>query len=565
MSEHSQFKLLQTRRFAPFFITQFLGAFNDNLFKNALVVLLTYRAAQWTDLSPVILANLAAGVFILPFFLFSASAGQLADKYDKARLARAVKALEIAIMLLVGLGFWRQSLTLLFVCLFLFGLHSTLFGPVKYAILPQHLRAEEIVGGNALVEAGTFVAILSGTLAGGLLAGLEQGELWISLCGLLAALAGYGASRCIPPAVAPEPSLRLNPNPLRETWRNIDFARENPAVFLAILGISWFWLFGAIFLAQFPAYAKDILGGDAHCVTLLLAVFTLGIGTGSLLCESLSDKRIELGLVPFGALGLALFSLDFASAMPVSGAASPSDLSGLLQQPETWRSLIDLLGIGIFGGLFVVPLYATMQIESKVRLRSRIVAANNIFNALFMVVGALVAAGLLAQGWSIKDLFVFVAVAQGAMTVYVLWRLSGPLLRFLCWLSVRLAWRLELRGLVHLPMSGGAVLVCRGLNRFERLLLQAALRRPMRFLEFVPASGRNPPYDSAEEAPCISLLQALQAGELVVVRGDLGRAFAALQDTSPNVAREKVPHLMVRLETLGTRRTRVWLEAACSA
>jgi MFS family permease len=300
----SQFSLLNRRRFGPFFATQFLGAFNDNLFKNALIVLLTFQTAQWTTLPPELLANLAAGIFILPFFLFSATAGQLADKYDKAVLARWVKLLEISIMLVAGIGFWWHSLNLLMSCLFLLGLHSTLFGPVKYAILPQHLHEDELVGGNALIEAGTFVAILVGTLCGGLLTGLGDGTFWITLACLATAVAGYLSSRRIPDAPAPEPALRINPNPITETWRNIGFARENRTVFLSILGISWFWLFGALMLAQFPAYAKNVLGGTETSVTLLLGVFTLGIGFGSLLCERLSAKQLEIGLVPFGSIGL---------------------------------------------------------------------------------------------------------------------------------------------------------------------------------------------------------------------------------------------------------------------
>jgi len=267
----TQFSLLKARRFGPFFGTQFLGAFNDNLFKNALIVLLTFQATQWTSMKPELLANLAAGVFILPFFPLSATAGQLADKFDKASLARMVKLLEIGIMAVAGLGFWLHSLPFLMACLFLLGTHSTIFGPVKYSIIPQHLHEDELVGGNALIEAGTFVAILLGTLVGGLLAGMADGTVWITATCLLLAMAGYLTSRGIPTAPAPEPGLKINPNPVTETWRNINFARENRSVFLSILGVSWFWLFGALLLAQFPGYAKDVLGGNESSVTLLLA------------------------------------------------------------------------------------------------------------------------------------------------------------------------------------------------------------------------------------------------------------------------------------------------------
>ena len=278
-----QFRLLSTRRFAPLFLTQFLGAFNDNLYKNALIVLVTFQSVQWTSLRPEILANLAAGLFILPFFFFSATAGQIADKYDKAKLARLTKVLEVMIMGVAIAGFLLHSLALLLFALFLLGLQSTLFGPIKFAILPQHLREEELVGGNAQVGAGTFVAILVGTLSGGLLAGAGVAPVWIAVAGLGVAVAGYLASRGIPAAPPPAPELTVNPNPLTETWRNIGFARENRTVFLSILGISWFWLYGALFLAQIPAYGKYVLGGGEAAVTLLLATFTVGIGFGSLL------------------------------------------------------------------------------------------------------------------------------------------------------------------------------------------------------------------------------------------------------------------------------------------
>ncbi|MEY2632427.1 MAG: hypothetical protein RIR00_1081 [Pseudomonadota bacterium] len=415
----SQFQLLRETRFRPFFLTQFLGAFNDNVFKNALIVLLTFQAGQWTSLAPGVLANLAAGLFILPFFLFSASAGQLADKYDKARLARLVKLLEIGIMLLAGAGFALHSLPLLLTALFLLGLHSTLFGPVKYAILPQHLREDELIGGNALVEAGTFVAILLGTLAGGLLAAQADGTLWITGFSLLVAIAGYASSRQIPTAPAPMPALRVNPNPFSETWRNIGFARKEKAVFLSILGISWFWLYGALFLAQFPAYARTVLGGDEGAVTLLLTVFTLGIGSGSLACEKLSGHKVEVGLVPLGAVGLSLFGLDFAWASPAMASVQGQPVAALLAAPGTWRLLADLLLLGVFGGFYCVPLYALMQQRSDADFRARIIASNNILNALFMVGGALAAAALLGSGAGIPTLFAWAALANALVAIYI--------------------------------------------------------------------------------------------------------------------------------------------------
>ncbi|MBI2306963.1 MAG: MFS transporter [Rhodocyclales bacterium] len=529
----NQFGLLQTQRFRPFFFTQFLGAFNDNLFKNALVVLLTFQSAQWTTIRPEILANLAAGIFILPFFLFSATAGQLADKYDKARLARLVKVLEMGIMAVAGAGFALHSLELLLGALFLLGLHSTLFGPVKYAILPQHLKEEELVGGNALVEAGTFVAILIGTLAGGLLAGAGLDPLWVAGAGFLVAALGYLTSRGIPTAPAPVPSLKVNPNPLTETWRNIGFARENRTVFLSILGISWFWLYGALFLAQFPAFAKNVLGGGESAVTLLLATFTVGIGVGSLLCERLSARHVELGLVPFGSIGLTAFGLDLAfAAMSMAPGATTAGLGELLAQARVWRILADLVLLGVFGGFFIVPLYALVQLRSAPEQRARIIAANNILNALFMVVGALGAAALLGAGLSIPALFAVAAVCNAAVALYIYGLVPEFLLRFLAWLLIHTFYRVQKRGIEHLPHEGAALVVCNHVSFVDPVILMAVSPRPIRFvmdhrifktpiISFIFRHSRAIPIAPAKEDPEMmerafaEVAKALDAGELV--------------------------------------------------
>ncbi len=478
-----QFGLLTTRRFAPFFVTQFLGAFNDNLFKNALVVLLTFQAAHWTTLSPGLLANLAAGIFILPFFLFSATAGQLADKYDKARLARLVKVLEMVIMGVAAAGFFVHSLPVLMAALFLLGCHSTLFGPVKYAIMPQHLHRDELVGGNALIEAGTFVAILIGTLAGGILAGSVDHPAWIAVGGLVVAAVGYASSRGIPAAPPPVPELTINLNPLTETWRNIAFARHNRTVFLSILGISWFWLYGALFLAQFPAYARFVLGGGESAVTLLLATFTVGIGIGSMLCERLSGKHVEIGLVPFGSIGLTLFGLDlyFASPLGLAGT-TPHELLALLSVPAVWRVLFDLLMLGVFGGFFIVPMYALVQLRSSPDHRARIIAANNILNALFMVVGALGAASLLGAGLSIPTLFALGALLNALVAGYIYGLVPEFLLRFVAWLLVKAVYRLRTEGLAHIPSEGAALLIANHVSFADAVIIMGAAPRPIRFV-----------------------------------------------------------------------------------
>ncbi|RLJ62672.1 MFS transporter [Sulfurisoma sediminicola] len=525
----SQTRLLRARRFLPLFVTQFLGALNDNVLKNAMVVLLTFQAASWTALKPEVLANLAAGIFILPFFLFSATAGQIADKYDKAVLTRLVKLLEIGIVLVAGAGFVLHSLEVLLASLFLLGLHSTLFGPIKYAILPQHLGEKELVGGNALIEAGTFVAILIGTLLGGLLAGDLGGSGAITLVGLVFAVAGYLASRGIPQAPPPAPELKVNLNPIVETWRNIAFSRENRSVFLSIMGISWFWLYGAMFLAQFPAYTKNVLGGSETAVTLLLATFTLGIGVGSMLCERLSAERVELGLVPFGSIGLTLFGLDLAFASPAGPAGSDAlGALALLEQAATWRILADLALLGIFGGFFIVPLYALVQQRSAAAHRARVIAANNIFNALFMVVGALAAAAMLGNGLSIPALFGVAALCNAAVAVFIYGLVPEFLQRFVVWLLIHSAYRLRATGLEQVPHDGAAVLVCERADAIDALLLMAACRRPIRFvidrrlshgplLRFVFGECRAIYYDGAvPPAPTFSEIDAaLAAGELV--------------------------------------------------
>ena len=528
-----QFRLLKTRRFGPLFLTQFLGAFNDNLYKNALIVMITFQSAQWTSLRPEILANLAAGLFILPFFFFSATAGQIADKYDKAKLARLTKVLEIVIMGVAIAGFVLHSLGLLLFALFLLGLQSTLFGPIKFAILPQHLREEELVGGNAQIGAGTFVAILVGTLSGGLLAGAGIAPLWIAMVGLGVAVAGYLASRGIPDAPPPAPELTVNPIPLTDTWRNIGFARENRTVFLSILGISWFWLYGALFLAQIPAYGKYVLGGGEAAVTLLLATFTVGIGFGSLLCERLSARHVEIGLVPLGSIGLTVFGLDLALASmalpPVTGAAP---VGVLLSQTGVWRVLVDFLLLGLFGGFFIVPLNALVQLRSDPQKRARIIAANNILNALFMVTGALAAAAMLAGGLSIPILFAVAAICNAAVAIFIYGLVPEFLLRFISWVLIHLFYRLQARGVEHIPHEGAALIVCNHVSFVDPVILMAVSPRPIRFvmdhrifrtpiISFVFRHGRAIPIAPAKEDAAMmerafeEVSQALRDGELV--------------------------------------------------
>ena len=533
----SQFTLLEQRRFLPFFLTQFAGAFNDNFYKNALVVLMTFQAAQLTTLAPGVLVNLAAGLFILPFFLFSATSGQLADKYEKSRLIRFTKLLEIGIMVLAAVAFALKSLPLMLSTLFLMGTQSSIFGPVKYAILPQHLKEDEIVGGNALVESGTFVSILLGTIAGGLTIALPGGSGWVSGGAIVIAMLGYVASRGIPEAPAADPGLKVDWNPITETWRNIGETRGNRTVFLSILGISWFWFYGAMFLSQFPGYAREVLGGDEHAVTLLLAVFSVGIGIGSLLCEKLSGRHVEIGLVPFGSIGLTLFGLDLWWASPATVAATaasaaPLSIGALLSEPASWRVLFDLVMIGVFGGFFIVPLYALIQTRSEPARRSRIIAGNNILNAAFMVVAAGLGAGLLAAGASIPQLILVTALLNAGVAIYIYTLVPEFLLRFIVWLLVHTVYRLKVVGDENIPEEGPAVIVANHVSFADALIIMAGSRRPIRFvmdhhifrwpiLSFVFRNSRAIPIAPAKEDPAMmerafdEVAAALEAGELV--------------------------------------------------
>ena len=420
----------------PFFITQALGAFNDNVFKNGLAAMLVFQSSQLAGLNTNQVINLSAMVFILPFFLFSALFGQFADKYEKSIQIRRIKLFEILIMLSATLGFWLDSVPLLLGVLFLLGFQSTMFGPIKYGIIPQVLKPGELIGGNALVEMGTFVAILAGTIAGPLLLGIDADwPVWVSSTALLVAIAGYLASRDIPEASAVDPGLKINWNFLTETVRNIQFIRENRIVLNSVLGISWFWFFGATFLVQIPSFSESILGGDERLMSTLLAMFIIGISTGSLLCERLSGGQVEIGLVPLGALGLTLFGIDMYFASPVEPAVY-AGLGNFFSVGANWRIVVDLLMIGIFSGFYIVPLYSLVQQRTKPSHRSRVIAGNNILNAFFMVISAIVAMLLLGSaGFTIPELFLVTALLNLVVAAYIFSRVPEFMTRFLAWVK----------------------------------------------------------------------------------------------------------------------------------
>lgn len=514
MAHDNEFTLMKERRFLPFFITQFLGAFNDNVFKNALIILIAFQVAATDSARANLLINLCSGLFVLPFFLFSATAGQLSDKYEKSCYIRWVKTLEIGIMCGAAAGFLLNSVALLLAMLFMMGFHSTLFGPVKYSILPQHLKPQELVGGNAWIEMGTNMAILLGTMLGGILIAWRNGPLWVSVAVILIAVCGFLSSLTIPQAPPAAPNLKINWNPVTETWRILQLTRQNFTVFQSVLGISWFWFLGSVYLAQLPNFTKLTLGGSEHVVTLLLTLFAVGIGIGSLLCERLSGRMVEIGLVPFGSIGLTVFGIDLFFATPSSPVPGGVllDVGAFLTQPGSWRVLLDIVLIGIFGGIYIVPLYALVQQRSEPTQLSRVIAGNNILNAIFMVAAALIAVVMLHQGLTIPQLLLVMAIFNAAVAIYIFTLVPEFLMRFMVWILVNVVYRLRTEGLDRIPEQGPVLVVCNHVSLMDALVVSGCCRRPIRFvmdyqifknplLNFVFHTAGAIPIASARENP----------------------------------------------------------------
>lgn len=444
----NQFTLMSERRFRPFFFTQFLGAFNDNAFKTALITLVAFQAASLSSMDGGTLATILPGLFILPFFLFSATAGQIADKFEKSQIIRYVKAFEISIMLFASAGFFMHNIWLLATALFMMGMHSTIFGPVKYSYLPQHLKESELIGGNGMLEMGTFVAILIGQVSGAWLAMQSNHEVLTSIAILAIAVLGYSTSRGIPHSPAAAPDLKINWNPISETYRSVQFIWQHQQIWLAIIAISWFWFFGATLLAQFPNLAKDVLYGNESVFILLLTTFSLGIGAGSLMCEKLSKGKVELGLVLLGAVGLTLFGIDlyFSSSSIhmhwnnkamldfAAFVGKNYDAHGHLFL-SCWRLLADIALIGVFGGLFIVPLYVLIQTRSEKSHQSRVIAANNIINALFMVISAMFSILIFEQNLNIPELFLTTALLNVLVMSYLCFRQPEYYKSFISWIK----------------------------------------------------------------------------------------------------------------------------------
>jgi len=574
LSTHpNQFALLSERRFAPFFWTQFLGAGNDNLFKFALTVMVTYQL-QIAWLPPALAGLVIGALFIFPFLLFSATSGQLADKLDKARLIRFVKSFEIAVMALATWGFVQPNVPVLLACVFLMGLHSTLFGPVKFAYLPQHLDERELTGGNGMVEMGTFVAILLGNVAGGLLIAMRggTGAHWVAAACVGLALLGRVLAQAVPASPSTDPGLRINWNPVSETVRNLKLAHGNIVVFRSLLGISWMWFFGAVFLSQFPSFAKEVMHGNEQVASLLLVVFSVGIGVGSLLCEVLSRRHVEIGLVPLGAIGMSVFAIDLYFASRGLHSTEALGIAAFIAQPAHWRVMADLALLALFAGLYSVPMYALIQLRSAPSHRARIIAANNILNALFMIVSSVAVGLLLKAGVTIPQVFLIVGIANAVVAIYIFTLVPEYLLRFVAFVVTRLIYRFKVRGDEHLPATGAAILVCNHVSFIDAVVLMGASPRPAVFLMDhrifkLPVLGRlfrllkAIPIAPQREAPEVyqrafsRAAEALDAGDIVCIfpegtitrTGELGEFKAGVMKL---LERNPVPVVPMALQNL---------------
>ena len=536
---YNQFELLRQRRFLPYFGVQALGAFNDNVYRQAIIGLLFYLGVDSDQRT--LYTNLAPALFILPYFLFSAIAGQFAEKLEKQRLIVITTTMEIAIMSLAGIGFLIGNMPLLLVALFATGMQSTLFGPVKYSILPSVLKPEELTGGNGLVEMGTSLSILAGMIYGGLV--FQVAGTWgpeAAAASVVAlAVAGNLVARMIPRVDAGKPDLAIEWNPVPGTLRTWKLTRRTPAVRNAILGVSWFWFVGTVLTAQLPNYAELHLGAAERSTSLYifgLALFSVGVGTGSLLCEKLSARTVEIGLVPLGALGISAFMLDLYFARSGLAPQAGLDIAGFLAGDNGWRIAVDLAGIGFACGLFIVPLFALIQSRTPRDEMARVFAGLNIQNSAFIVAAAVI--GLALQqvlGWSIPQVFLALAIANLLVTTWIFTIVPEFAMRFVSWLLVRTLYRLELHGIErHVPDEGPALLVCNHVSYMDALVLAASVPRPIRFVMYyrifqIPvmrwifrAAGAIPIASAKEDAAMMqrafdSIDEALARDELVLI------------------------------------------------
>ena len=533
---HNQFELLRQRRFLPYFATQSLGAFNDNVYRQAIIGLLFYLGVNLEERT--LYTNLAPALFILPYFLFSGLAGQIAEKLEKSRLVRITTMMEIGIMSLAAVGFVMESLPVLLVALFLTGLQSTLFGPVKYSILPSVLKPEELTGGNGLVEMGTSMSILLGMIFGGMIfviAG-EHGPEAAAFAIVALAITGNLVSRAIPRVEASAPDLKINWNPFPESLKALRLARKQPAVRNSVLGVSWFWFVGTVLTAQLPTYAELHLGGGSTLYLFCFVLFSVGTGVGSLLCEKLSRRTVEIGLVPLGAFGMTAFCVDLYFARTGLSPVSGLDVAAFVASAGSWRIMADLTLIGLFAGLYIVPLFALVQSRTPKGELSRVIAGLNIQNAFFIVVAAVV--GIAVQrylGWSIPEVFLALGIANAVVAVFIFSLVPEFFLRFVAWMYVTLFYRVTIEGVEeNVPDEGAALLVCNHVSYMDPLAISAAVPRPIRFVMYykifnvpgmnwvfrayraIPIAGSKED-QAVKDAAFAEIHEALAAGELVCI------------------------------------------------
>ena len=483
MSQKNQFTLLTQRRFLPLFVTQFLGAFNDNIYKNGLLLMVAFAAASALPFNSALFVNLAAGLFILPFFIFSGIAGQIADKYEKSLVIRRIKLLEIVIMLTASIFIIAENYLMMLFLLFLMGTQSAFFGPVKYALIPQSLHSDELIGGNALVEMGTFVAILAGTLGAGLLLELDSAHYWIAGTVVALAVLGWYSSLSVPAVEPAAPELKINWNIFTQTAAIVRDSRQNKAVFQSILAISWFWGLGAAYLTQVPNLASEVLNGAPQVVSVMLAAFIVGVAGGSLICEKLSGKNIDIGIVPVGSIGLTVFGIDLFFAIAPVDTAAMLTVGEFLSYSSHIRILFDLCMLGFFGGMFTVPLYALVQQRTEDERRARVIASLNVMNSLFMVGSAVLGMLFLGiAGRTVPEFILLLSLTNLAVCLYIYKQVPEFALRFVVWILSHSCYRVTHKGLENIPESGPVLLTCNHVSYVDALILGGAVRRPIRFI-----------------------------------------------------------------------------------
>lgn len=525
--------LIIDKRFWPTFWTQFFGAFNDNVFKNALVMLITYQAYKLGNLGPESMVALCGGVFILPFFLFSAIAGQICDKYPKNKLMVMIKIWEIIVMVIGAAGFIFENVPVLIGTLFFMGLQSTFFGPVKYSVLPELVDKEELVQGNALVEMGTFVAILLGTICGGILISYtDVGVYYISMAVISFAIVGTLFSLKVNKLDAGQSDLKISKNPFTSTVDILKITKKKKSVFLSVLGISWFWFLGAALLSMFPGFVKNYIGGNENVVTLFLSVFSIGVAVGSILCEKMSKERLELGLVPFGTIGISLFLFDLVFVnLPVVDTSSVLGISDLFKDSSYIRVLIDLFGLSIFSGFYTVPLYTFVQEKSNANERSRVIAGLNIWNALFMVISSVLLIVLYSFELDMLQIFGIFGILNLLVAIYIYSIIPEFLLRFIAVILTRLIYRLKVIDHDKIPREQGAILTSNHVSFADWLVIYAGVKRPVRFVmyykfmkiplvSFLFRDAKVIPIAGKKEDPQI-LAQAMDEIEKALNQGDL--------------------------------------------